>query len=110
MDCCTTPKVKTGKKALTAEQTQLKGVMLSVLDAVRDESSKEAAVRLVFEPKSRTVEQQERSTTLLAHTSLESSSSINMTMIGVDGKPVQKGLRQVLTEGIGFRLETVTRR
>ena len=106
----TNPKIKTGKKALTAEQTQLKATVLSVLDAVRDESSKDAAVRLVFEPKSRTVEQQELITTLLAHTSLESSSSINMTMIGVDGKPVQKGLRQVLTEWIGFRLETVTRR
>ncbi|WP_374258326.1 DNA topoisomerase IV subunit A [Aquabacterium sp.] len=106
----TNPKIKTGKKALTAEQTQLKATVLSVLDAVRDESSKDAAVRLVFEPKSRTVEQQELITTLLAHTSLESSSSINMTMIGVDGKPVQKGLRQVLIEWIGFRLETVTRR
>ncbi|MFZ4550848.1 MAG: DNA topoisomerase IV subunit A [Aquabacterium sp.] len=106
----TNPKIKTGKKALTAEQTQLKATVLSVLDAVRDESSKDAAVRLVFEPKSRTVEQQELITTLLAHTSLESSSSINMTMIGVDGKPVQKGLRQVLTEWIGFRLETVIRR
>jgi topoisomerase-4 subunit A len=33
--------------------------MLQALDAVRDESGKEAAVRLVFEPKSRTVEQPE---------------------------------------------------
>ena len=106
----TNPKVKAGKKALTAEQVQLKDTVLLVLDAVRDESSKDAAVRLVFEPKSRTVEQQDLITTLLAHTSLETSSSINMTMIGVDGKPVLKGLRQVLTEWIGFRMETVTRR
>ncbi|MEN9452778.1 MAG: topoisomerase subunit [Pseudomonadota bacterium] len=106
----TNPKVKAGKKALTAEQVQLKNTVLLVLDAVRDESSKDAAVRLVFEPKSRTVEQQDLITTLLAHTSLETSSSINMTMIGVDGKPVLKGLRQVLTEWIGFRMETVTRR
>ena len=106
----TNPKVKAGKKALTAEQIQLKNTVLLVLDAVRDESSKDAAVRLVFEPKSRTVEQQDLITTLLAHTSLETSSSINMTMIGVDGKPVLKGLRQVLTEWIGFRMETVTRR
>jgi topoisomerase-4 subunit A len=35
--------------------------------------SKDAPVRLVFEPKSRTVEQQELITTLLAHTSLETS-------------------------------------
>ncbi|MGE5452233.1 MAG: DNA topoisomerase IV subunit A [Acidobacteriota bacterium] len=106
----TNPKVKAGKKALTAEQTNLKTTVLSVLDTVRDESSKDAAVRLVFEPKSRTIEQQELITTLLAHTSLETSSPINMTMVGADGKPTLKGLRQVLGEWIGFRMETVTRR
>ena len=106
----TNPKIKTGKKALSAEQTQLKTTVLSVLDAVRDESSKDAAVRLVFEPKTRTVEQQDLITTLLAHTSLETSSSINMTMVGADGRPTLKSLRQVLGEWIGFRMQTVTRR
>ncbi|MEK8087851.1 DNA topoisomerase IV subunit A [Aquabacterium sp. A3] len=106
----TNPKVKAGKKALTADQTQLKTTVLSVLDGVRDESSKDAAVRLVFEPKSRAIDQQELITTLLAHTSLESSVSINLTMVGADGKPTQKGLRQILTEWVGFRLDTVTRR
>jgi topoisomerase-4 subunit A len=104
------PKIKAGKKALSAEQVQLKTTVLSVLDTVRDESSKDAAVRLVFEPKTRTVSQQELITTLLAHTSLESSSSINMTMVGADGRPTLKGLRQILGEWIGFRMDTVTRR
>ncbi|MFY9459220.1 MAG: DNA topoisomerase IV subunit A [Aquabacterium commune] len=104
------PKIKAGKKALTAEQTQLKAVLLSVLDTVRDESSKDAAVRLVFEPKTRTVSQQELVTTLLAHTSLEGSVSVNLTMVGADGKPMLKGLRQILGEWIGFRMDTVTRR
>ncbi len=106
----TNPKIKSGKKALTAEQTQLKTTVLSVLDTVRDESSKDAPVRLVFEPKTRTIEQQELITTLLAHTSLETSSSINLTMVGADGKPTQKSLRQMLSEWIGFRMDTVTRR
>lgn len=106
----TNPKVKTGKKALTADQLQLKTTVLSVLDTVRDESSKDAAVRLVFEPKTRAVDQQELITTLLAHTSLESSVSVNLTMVGADGKPTQKSVRQMLNEWIGFRLETVTRR
>jgi topoisomerase-4 subunit A len=106
----TNPKVKTGKKALTADQTQLKTTILSVLDTVRDESSKDAAVRIVIEPKSRTIDQQELINTLLAHTSLETSASINLTMVGADGKPTQKGLRQILTEWIGFRMDTVTRR
>jgi topoisomerase-4 subunit A len=69
----TNPKIRTGKKALTPEQTQLKATMLSVLDAVRDESGKDAPVRLVFEPKSKNTEQQDFIQTLLAHTSLESA-------------------------------------
>ena len=106
----TNPKVKAGKKALSQEQMQLKQTVLSVLDAVRDESSKDAPVRLVFEPKTSRIEQQELITTLLAHTSLETSAPINLTMVGLDGKPVQKSLRQVLTEWIEFRQRTIERR
>ena len=106
----TNPKVKAGKKTLTPEQNALKASVLSVLDGVRDESSKDAAVRLVFEPKTRTIEQQELIQVLLAHTSLESSSSINLTAIGIDGKPVQKSLRQMFNEWIEFRQITVQRR
>ena len=106
----TNPKIKTGKKALSADQIQLKQTLLSVLDVVRDESGKEAAVRLVFEPKTSRIEQAEMITTLLAHTSLESSSPINLTMVGLDGKPAQKSLRQMLCEWIAFRQTTIQRR
>jgi topoisomerase-4 subunit A len=51
----TNPKVKTGKKALTQEQKQLKAPCWRCWTSVRDESSKDAPVRIVFEPKSRTV-------------------------------------------------------
>jgi topoisomerase-4 subunit A len=106
----TNPKVKAGKKALLQEQVQLKQSLLAVLDAVRDESSKDAPVRLVFEPKSRTVEQAELITALLAHTSLESSVPLNLTMVGIDGRPVLKGLRRILVEWVEFRQATVARR
>ncbi len=106
----TNPKVKAGKKALSQEQTQLKASMLAVLDGVRDESSKEAAVRLVFEPKTSKTPQAELITALLAHTSLETSAPINLTMIGLDGKPVQKSLRCMLEEWIRFRQTTIHRR
>ncbi len=106
----TNPKVKAGKKALTADQVQLKASLLAVLDAVRDESGREAAVRLVFEPKSRSVEQQDLITSLLAHTCLETSASINLTMVGRDGRPTQKSLRQMLAEWIDFRQASVARR
>ena len=106
----TNPKIKAGKKTLSLEQNQLKATLLSVLDVVRDESSKEAAVRLVCEPKTSRIGQQELITTLLAHTSLETSSPINLTMVGLDGRPTQKSLRQMLTEWIEFRQVTVQRR
>lgn len=106
----TNPKVKAGKKALTQDQTQLKASILMVLDGVRDESSKDAPVRLVFEPKSSRIEQQELITALLAHTSLETSAPINLTMVGLDGRPTQKSLRQMLLEWIEFRQTTITRR
>ncbi|MDA7415698.1 DNA topoisomerase IV subunit A [Xenophilus arseniciresistens] len=106
----TNPKVKAGKKALTTEQQQVKAALLAVLDGVRDESSKDAPVRLVFEPKTSRIPQEEFIATLLSQTSLESSSSINLTMVGIDGKPVQKSLRQMLLEWVAFREQTVQRR
>ena len=106
----TNPKVKTGKKALSLDQTNLKASVLAVLDVVRDESNKDAAVRLVFEPKTSKIGQQELITALLAHTSLETSSSINLTMIGINGRPTLKSLRQILNEWIEFRHQTVGKR
>ncbi len=106
----TNPKVRAGKKTLSQEQTQLKASVLSVLDLVRDESNKDAAVRLVFEPKTSRTEQQELITALLAHTSLETSSPINLTMIGLDGRPTQKSFRQMLQEWIAFRQSTIEKR
>lgn len=106
----TNPKVKVGKKTLTPEQNNLKQTMLSLLDGVRDESSRNAAVRLVFEPKTKNIDVNEFATMLLAHTSLESNAPINLVMIGTDGRPRQKGLMQILSEWIEFRVETVTKR
>ena len=106
----TNPKVKAGKKALSQDQSQLKASILSVLDVVRDESGKENAVRLVFEPKTSRIEQQELITALLAHTSLETSSPINLTMVGLDGRPTQKSFRQMIHEWISFRQSTIERR
>jgi topoisomerase-4 subunit A len=106
----TNPKVKLGKKSLSAEQINLRQTILNVLDSVRDESTRGAPVRLVFEPKSKNIEQHEFVTLLLAHTSLESNASINLVMIGNDGRPRQKGLKEILSEWIEFRVGTVTRR
>jgi topoisomerase-4 subunit A len=106
----TNPKVRVGKKTLTPEQNNLKSTILNVLDGVRDESSKDAAVRLVFEPKSKNIDVNEFVNLLLAHTSLESNAPMNLVMIGNDGRPRQKGIKDIIFEWITFRVATVTRR
>ncbi|HEU0186917.1 MAG TPA: DNA topoisomerase IV subunit A, partial [Gallionellaceae bacterium] len=110
IDELTNPKVKAGKKSLSPEQTQNKQLILSVLDSVADESDKSHAVRLVFQPRSSRQSQEELMNVLLAHTSLESSTPINLTMIGLDGRPQQKPLARILREWVEFRLATVRRR
>ena len=104
------PRIRTGRKALTAEQQQARSAMLSLLDRVRDESGKEAAVRLVFEPKTSRVDREEFVNQLLAKTSMEGNATINLVCIGIDGRPRQRNLYEILTEWLEFRTTTVTRR
>jgi len=104
------PKIRPGKKALLPDQIALKASLLGLLDTVRDESGREAAVRLVFEPRSARIDQAEFINTLLARTSLETSVPINLVMIGADGKPRQKGLMDILREWVAYRRDTVQRR
>ncbi|WP_408611911.1 DNA topoisomerase IV subunit A [Chitiniphilus purpureus] len=106
----TNPKLRKGKKALTQEQVQTRQLILSQLDRVRDESGREQAVRLVFEPKSSRQDPAELMTLLLAHTSLETNLPLNLVTIGRDGRPSQKSLRDLIAEWVDFRFVTVRRR
>ncbi|TMH29727.1 MAG: DNA topoisomerase IV subunit A [Betaproteobacteria bacterium] len=106
----TNPRPKEGKKSLTQDQVNLRTLMLSVLDTVRDESDKTSPVRIVLEPKSSRQSPPEFVNLLLANTRLESSLSINLVMLGRDARPRPKNLKQIVEEWIGFRFETVTRR
>lgn len=106
----TNPKIKTGKKTLSADQQQAKAAMLALLDAVRDESGKDAAVRLVFEPKTSRIDRDEFVTALLASTSMEGNVSVNLVCIGIDGRPKQRTLLEILQEWLVYRTDTVTRR
>ncbi len=106
----TNPKVKAGKKQLSQDQQNLQALSLSLIDRVRDESDSESPVRLVFEPKSSRVNLDEFMNLLLAQTSLETNVSINLVMVGLDGRPTQKNLRDIISEWCTFRVSTVTRR
>jgi len=110
IDGITNPQAKTGKKSLSPEQTREKQLMLSMLDKARDESDRQHPVRLVFEPKTSKIDETEFVNLLLAKTSLETNAPLNLVMIGLDGRPTGKNLRDIIFEWIRFRLETVTRR
>lgn len=104
------PRLRDGKKSLSPEQTQFKTLWLNALELVRDESDKNAPVRLVFEPKSGRQDPQAFIHLLLAHTRLESNLPINLVMLGRDGRPRPKDLRSILQEWLEFRFDTVVRR
>jgi topoisomerase-4 subunit A len=110
IEAITNPQPKAGKKSLTPEQQREKQLMLSMLDRARDESDRTHPVRLVFEPKTSRIDEDEFSQLLLAKTSLETNASINFVMVGLDGRPASKNLRQILAEWVEFRLMTVVRR
>ena len=102
------PKDKGGK--LTATQTNLKQLILGVLEKVSDESDKNNKVRLVLEPRSSRQDPDEFMSLVLAHTSLEENFSVNLVVLGIDGRPGRKNIREILDEWVQFRVSTVTRR
>jgi topoisomerase-4 subunit A len=104
------PQPKPGKKAIEQSAAQLKALMASQLERARDESGKDDDVRLVFEPSSSRIDRSEFVALLLAHTSLETSAPINLVAVGIDGRPCQKSLADLIGEWCSFRLRTVRRR
>jgi topoisomerase-4 subunit A len=104
------PRPKEGRKSLSQDQVNQKALFANALETMRDESDKTSPVRLVFEPRSSRQDPQEFVNLLLASTRLETSLPVNLVMLGRDGRPRPKNLRQILEEWIAFRFETVTRR
>ena len=110
LEALTNPKAPQGKKSLTAKQQHDKQLIMNVMSGMRDESSAEAPVRLVIDPKSKSIDREELVSTILSKTSLETSCKFNLVVIGIDGKPRQKGLKDILSEWVSFRLRTVRAR
>ena len=104
------PQPKPGKKSIEQSAAQLKALLASQLDRARDESGKDADIRLVFEPTSSRLDRDEFVALLLAHTSLETTAPINLVAVGIDGRPCQKTLADLIGEWCQFRLLTVRRR
>jgi len=106
----TNPKAKERGGKVSAAQTNLKQLILGALEKVNDESDKENRVRLVLEPRSSRQDPDEFMRLMLSHTSLEENFSVNMVVLGLDGRPGRKNIRELLEEWVQFRVATVTRR
>ena len=104
------PQPKPGKKTIEQSAAQLKALFAAHLERARDESGKDDDVRLVLEPVSSRLDRDEFVALLLAHTSLETTAPINLVAVGLDGRPCQKTLADLIGEWCRFRLTTVRRR
>ena len=110
IDALTNPQPRPGKKSLSPEQQRDKQLLLSMLDKARDESDRTHPVRLVLEPKTSKIDETEFVNLMLARTGLEGNASLNFVMVGLDGRPRSKSLRELLLEWTEFRVATVRRR
>lgn len=89
---------------------QISAKKLPMVADLRDESDHEAPTRLVVMPRSNRVDLNALADHLFATTDLEKSFSINMNMIGLDGRPKVKNLKTALNEWLEFRKATIEKK
>lgn len=99
-----------GAKVIEQIAAQMNNKKLPMVADLRDESDHENPVRLMIVPRSNRVDIEDLMLHLFATTDLERSHRVNMNMIGLDGRPQVKNLRDLLVEWLTYRTETVRRR
>ena len=99
-----------GSKVITQIADQMQAKKLPLVTDLRDESDHRNPTRLVVVLRSNRIDAEAVMSHLFATTDLESSYRVNMNMIGADGRPQVKSIRQILLEWIAIRKQTVTRR
>lgn len=99
-----------GSKLITQIADQMQAKKLPLVSDIRDESDHQNPTRLVIVLRSNRVDANMVMSHLFATTDLESSYRVNLNMIGADGRPQVKSIRQILLEWIEIRKNTVTRR
>lgn len=99
-----------GSKVITQIADQMQAKKLPFVSDLRDESDHRYPTRLVVVLRSNRVDADAVMSHLFATTDLESSYRVNLNMIGADGRPQVKSIRQILLEWIAIRSATVTRR
>ncbi len=97
-------------KVLMQIDQQRQQKKLPMVEDLRDESDHENPIRLVIVPRSGRIDPVEIMDHLFATTDLERSYRVNLNMIGLDGRPRVYNLKDLLSEWLKFRIETVRRR
>ena len=90
--------------------SQMETKKLPMVSDIRDESDHEDPTRLVVIPRSGKVDITALTDHLFATTDLEKSYSINMNVIGINGRPAVKNLKTILLEWLEFRFHTVEKK
>lgn len=104
------PHQVSGAKVQEQIADQMRAKKLPLVEDLRDESDHESPVRIVIVPRSNRVDVPQLMAHLFATTDLEKSYRVNLNMIGLDGRPKVKNLREILVEWLDYRFATVTRR
>ncbi|MCK8046800.1 DNA topoisomerase IV subunit A [Shewanella sp. 1CM18E] len=104
------PHQASGGKILEQIANQMQAKKLPMVTDLRDESDHENPVRIVVVPRSNRVDCDQMMAHLFATTDLEKSYRVNLNVLGLNGRPQVKGLLQLLTEWLEFRMTTVKRR
>ncbi len=99
-----------GAKVIAQIAEQMQAKKLPLITDLRDESDHENPTRIVIILRSNRVDADAVMSHLFATTKLESSYSVNLNMIGLNGRPQVKSIRTVLLEWLDYRQETVRRR
>ncbi|HYW05137.1 MAG TPA: DNA topoisomerase IV subunit A [Gammaproteobacteria bacterium] len=99
-----------GSKVLEQIAGQMRARKLPMVEDLRDESDHENPTRLVIVPRSRRIDVEALMRHLFATTDLERSYRVNLNVIGLDGRPRVKDLREILLEWLEFRTVTLRRR
>jgi len=97
-------------KILEQIATQMNAKKLPMVVDLRDESDHENPTRLVIVPRSNRIDVEGLMAHLFATTDLERTYRVNMNVIGLNGRPGVLNLRDMLSEWLKFRIETVRRR
>ena len=99
-----------GARVLEQVAGQMRAKKLPMVEDLRDESDHEYPTRLVITPRSNRVDVEQLMAHLFATTDLERSYRVNLNVVTQDGRPQVMGLKELLSDWLRFRTDTVRRR